>query len=90
MEAGCWMLRLGPCGGLSDNVDAPLLRLDLGVDGLDANGSGDPTRFEGESRFDDAGDTTGGLTVAKIGFHLMAPSQSAKVQWMKIKFTISR
>ena len=65
-------IRLRPFGSLSDNLYAPFVQLDFGIDVLDADGRGDPTGFEGKSSFYKTGDTTCRLTVAKVGFHLMA------------------
>lgn len=54
-DGDAW-LRPGPFGGIGDYLDTPFVQLDLRIDGLDTNGSWDPTQLEGEGSFDDASD----------------------------------
>src|SRR5690606_29976071 len=52
--------------GVSDDVDSPLISLDLWVQLPDTNSSRDQTLLQREDRLDNAGEAAGSLAVAEV------------------------
>jgi hypothetical protein len=61
-----------PSDVLGDNLDVPLIKLDLRIDGLDADCGWDFSSLQGEDNLDDAGDTTCCFTASCVRLVLVA------------------